>query len=110
MDEQDFRSKEHVTRHMTLNRYGKTEEATDVDSWPEQDYLSAKLFKARTLGVKFYETRAQIFMSLKISKDRQSRIEDKEVLQGMYEDEKGFNTGLPIVKRAISALSSKEEE
>jgi len=49
MPEDDFDSKKHVTRHLTLGRFGKTEEATRVNSWPEQDYLSWKLFLARTL-------------------------------------------------------------
>ena len=49
MVEEDFESKKHVTRHLTLGRYGRTEEATRVNSWEEQDYLSWKLFKARTL-------------------------------------------------------------
>ena len=49
MMEENFESKRHVTKHLTLNRYGRTEEATRVNSWPEQDYLSWKLFLARTL-------------------------------------------------------------
>ena len=49
MVEEDFESKKHVTRHLTLGRFGRTEEATRVNSWEEQDYLSWKLFKARTL-------------------------------------------------------------
>lgn len=49
MTEEDFESKRHITKHLTLNRYGQTEEATRVNSWPEQDYLSWKLFLARTL-------------------------------------------------------------
>lgn len=49
MTEEDFESKKHITRHLTLNRYGQTEEATRVNSWQEQDYLSWKLFLARTL-------------------------------------------------------------
>lgn len=49
MTEEDFESKRHITKHLTLDRYGRTEEATRVNSWPEQDYLSWKLFLARTL-------------------------------------------------------------
>ncbi len=49
MTEADFESKKHITKHLTLNRYGRTEEATRVNSWPEQDYLAWKLFLARTL-------------------------------------------------------------
>jgi hypothetical protein len=47
--EEDFESKKHITKHLTLGRFGKTEEATRVNSWAEQDYLSFKLFLARTL-------------------------------------------------------------
>ena len=49
MTEDNFESKRHITKHLTLNRYGRTEEATRVNSWPEQDYLAWKLFLARTL-------------------------------------------------------------
>lgn len=49
MTEDDFESKKHVTRHLTLNRFGQTDEATRVNSWPEQDYLSWKLYLAETL-------------------------------------------------------------
>ena len=49
MHESDFESKKHITKHLTLNRYGRTEEATRVNSWQEQDYLTWKLFLARTL-------------------------------------------------------------
>jgi hypothetical protein len=35
--------------------------------------------------VPFYETGAQIYMSLKLSKDGLSREEDTEVLKGMYD-------------------------
>jgi len=47
--EEDFESKKHITKHLTLNRFGKTSEATRVNSWPEQDYLSWKLFLGETL-------------------------------------------------------------
>ena len=47
--EENFESKKHVTKHLTLGRFGHTEEATRVNSWPEQDYLSWKLFLARNL-------------------------------------------------------------
>lgn len=49
MREEDFQSKAHVTRHLTLDRFGRIEEATRVNSWPEQDYLAWKMFLADTL-------------------------------------------------------------
>lgn len=49
MNEQDFQSKAHVTKHLTLNRFGRQEEATRVNSWEENDYLNWKLFLAGTL-------------------------------------------------------------
>lgn len=49
MREEDFQSKAHVTRHLTLGRYGKIEEATRVNSWAELDWLNWKLFLANTL-------------------------------------------------------------
>ena len=47
--EESFESKKHITKHLTLNRFGQTEEATRVNSWQEQDFLSWKLFLARNL-------------------------------------------------------------
>lgn len=49
MTEEGFESKGHITKHLTLNRYGRTEEATRVNSWPEQDWLLWELFLGRTL-------------------------------------------------------------
>jgi len=51
--------------------------------------------------VPFYETGAQIYMSLKLSKDGLSREEDSEVLKGMYDDEKGRNVGWKIRQRVF---------
>ena len=47
--EKDFSSKEHLTKHLTLGRFGVLEEATRVNSWAEQDFLEWKLYLARTL-------------------------------------------------------------
>jgi len=58
MIEEDFESKKHVTKHLTLGRFGKTEEATRVNSWAELDYLNWKLFLARTLVPKNVTPRA----------------------------------------------------
>ena len=53
--------------------------------------------KAKTF-VPFYESGAQIYMSLKLSKDGLSRVEDTDVLKGMYEESRGFNTGFPLIQ------------
>lgn len=47
--EEDFESKKHLTKHLTIGRAGVLEEATRVNSWPELDWLSWKLYLARTL-------------------------------------------------------------
>lgn len=52
--------------------------------------------------VPFYESGAQIYMSLKESKDGLSREEDVEVLKGMYGDEKIRNIGYKVRQRVFS--------
>ncbi len=51
--------------------------------------------------VPFYEKGAQIYMSLKLSKDGLSREEDSEVLKGMYDDEKMRNVGWKVRQRVF---------
>lgn len=52
--------------------------------------------------VPFYETGAQLYMSLKLSKDGLSRVEDTDVLKGMYGDEeKVRNVGLRIRRKVF---------
>jgi len=51
--------------------------------------------------VPFYEDAAQIYMSLKLSKDGLSRVEDTDVLKGMYDEEKMKNVGLKVRKRVF---------
>jgi hypothetical protein len=48
-DEEPFDPRAHTTKHMTLGRWGRLQEATRVHSWPEQDWLAFKLFLAYTL-------------------------------------------------------------
>jgi len=58
--------------------------------------------KEDDLGVPFYRTGVNIYLSLKVSKDRGSRKEDVEVLKGMYTDtEKKRNIGYKIWKEAF---------
>jgi hypothetical protein len=49
MREEDFESKGHITKHLSLNRFGVIEEVSEVNSAEENDYLNWKLFLARTL-------------------------------------------------------------
>lgn len=49
MTEEDFQSKQHVTKHMTLGRYGMLSEASEVNSAEENDWLNWKTFLAKTL-------------------------------------------------------------
>ena len=100
-DESDFESKSHVTKHLTGNEYEITRERTRVNSWEEQDYLNWQIFLAETLKVDFYRKDAEIYMGLKISKDGLCREEDVEVLKGMYDENRGFYTGPPMVAEAI---------
>ena len=52
--------------------------------------------------VPFYEKGAQLYMSLKLSKDGLSRVEDTDVLKGMYGDEdKLRNVGLKVRRRVF---------
>lgn len=49
MPDDDFHTKEHITKHLTGARYNVIRERTRVNSWEEQDYLLWKEFIARTL-------------------------------------------------------------
>jgi len=60
--------------------------------------------------IEFLQIGVDIYNGYKISKDGLSREEDVEVMKGINDEEMGFNTGLPLVSRAIRKLSSKEEE
>ena len=108
MTEEEFQSKAHITKHMTGDQYDVHRERTRVNSWEEHDYLHWKEFLAKTLGVDFYQTDVEIYEGLKISKDGLSREEDVEVLKGMYEEQRGFYSGLPIVTEAINSLETEE--
>lgn len=101
MDEEDFESKAHITKTMTGGQSDVTRERTRVNSWEEQDYLATKEFLAKTLGVDFYQWAVDIHEGLKISKDGTEREEYVDILKGMYDEVRGFNTGLPLVREAI---------
>ncbi len=101
MTEEDFQSKAHITKHMTGDQYKVHRERTRVNSWPELDWLEWEEFIGKTLGVDFYMIDTEIHMGLKISKDGLSREEDVEVLKGMYEEQRSFYGGLPVVSEAI---------
>ena len=47
--EEDFESKQHVTKHLTLGRYGRLEEASEVNSAAEMDYLNWTIFLGKYL-------------------------------------------------------------
>ena len=59
--------------------------------------------------VSFYRKGATIHMSLKISKDGDSRKEDTEVLKGMYDEQRGMFGGLPLVADAITEIGEEQE-
>jgi len=49
MVEDDFHTKEHITKHLTGAQYNVIRERTRVNSWEEQDFLNWKEFIAQTL-------------------------------------------------------------
>lgn len=60
--------------------------------------------------VPFYEEGAQIYMSLKLSKDGLSRTEDTDVLKGMYDQlTKQKNIGARLRKHLTEAQSEQDE-
>jgi hypothetical protein len=60
--------------------------------------------KASKSFVPFYECGAQIYMSLKLSKDGLSREEDADVLKGMYDlGAKDKNIGAKLRSHLIDA-------
>lgn len=66
-------------------------------------------FKKNTF-VPFYEDDAQIYMSLKLSKDGQSRVEDTDVLKGMYDQGmKEKNIGAKLKKHLLDVQREPDE-
>ena len=64
--------------------------------------------KAKTF-VPFYESGAQIYMSLKLSKDGLSRVEDTDVLKGMYDDEKARNVGWKVRQKVFGRKDASDD-
>jgi len=60
--------------------------------------------------IAFLQIAVDVYNGYKISKDGLSREEDVEVMKGINDEERGFNTGLPLVSRAIRKLSTHSEE
>jgi len=56
----------------------------------------------------FLQTGVDIYNGYKISKDGLSREEDVEVMKGMYEEQKGFYSGFPMVSDAIERAEEEE--
>ena len=60
--------------------------------------------------VPFYENSAQIYMSLKLSKDGLSRTEDTEVLKGMYDENANVqNVGWKIRRRVFGGKGNDDD-
>lgn len=106
--EDDFHPKEHITKHLTGAIYDRIRERTRVNSWEEQDLLLWWEYKAKTLGVDFYQDGADIYQGLKISKDGLSREEDVEVMKGVLEEELGKDIGQRIFKRVYGSKEDKD--
>ena len=61
--------------------------------------------------VPFYEDGAQIYMSLKLSKDGLSRVEETDVLKGMYEENGNVrNVGWKIRRKVFGGKDSNEPD
>ena len=59
--------------------------------------------------VPFYEESAQIYMSLKLSKDGLSREEDTDVLKGMYDQDGNVqNVGWKVRRKIFGGNESNE--
>jgi hypothetical protein len=66
--------------------------------------------KEEELGVPFYQTGINIYLSLKVSKDRGSRKEDVEVLKGMYEPDKGRDAGWKIFHKVYGEKDDRADK
>lgn len=106
--EEDFHPKEHITKHLTGAIYNLIRERTRINSWEEQDYLLWVEYKAKTLGVDFYQIGADIYQGLKISKDGLSREEDVEVMRGVLEDDLGKDIGQKIFKKVFGGQEKEK--
>ena len=109
MADDDFHTKEHITKHLTGARYDLNRERTRVNSWEEQDYLLWSEYKARTLGVDFYQTGVDIYQGLKISKDGLARQEDVDVMKGFKDDDLGRDIGSKVFKKIFGEAEKDRE-
>lgn len=64
----------------------------------------------RNSFVPFYEDSAQIYMSLKLSKDGLSREEDTDVLKGMYDENANVrNVGWKVRRRVFGGKGNDDD-
>ena len=56
----------------------------------------------------FLQDAVDIYNGYKISKDGLSREEDVEVMKGIYEEQKGFYSGFPMVAEAITDMEETQ--
>jgi len=98
MKEEPFKdSKTHLTKHMTGSQYDLLRERTDVNSAEELRYGHFNSTLAKLLWPGF-AIAPDVYFEFKISKDRGSRLEDVEVLKGMYMDDRSLNTGVRLAE------------
>jgi len=98
MKEEAFKdSKTHLTKHMTGSVFDLVRERTDVNSAEELRYGHFNHTLAKLLWPGF-GVAPEVYFEYKISKDRGSRLEDVEVLKGMYMDDRSFNTGIRLME------------
>ncbi len=108
-EDEDFDPRTHLTKHQTGARYDINAERSEINSWPELDYLHWKEFNYKCLGVSFYGQAVRDYLSFKISKDRGSRIENTIILSRFDQEARELYGGYPIVIDALHEMQETRE-
>lgn len=107
--DRDHRS--HMTMAMTLGSPKDLEKSSDIGSGEEMAWMTSTDIDGQIMSPIFQMPRRSL-LGHKISKDRKSREEYKEILsKGQHPtDPYGiFNTGLPIVRAAIEKQREEDD-
>jgi hypothetical protein len=102
----------HITKTMTLGKTGVLEQVSDIGSAEEMRYLVNQDVDGQIMSPLFHIPQYAL-LSHKVSKDRKSREEYRDILQGSYyQDNMGgiFNSGPQILRKAIRGQQGPPDE
>ena len=93
-------SKSHLTKFQTGGRWDIVEERSEVNSPEEQRMLVYNRIWGEIVHPVFNLINDFHFRG-KVGKDRGARKETVDMVKSMFEPERGFSTGFPLVAQAI---------